>query len=103
MNNWTDHSPTENSGTIALTAGVKYDITMEYYENTGGAVAQLSWSSASTPKQIIPQTQLYPAAGGHPRTGRGQQPGRQQPHRQQHHADLDGPGRRREHRNGCKL
>ena len=63
VNNWTDHGPTENSGTIALTAGVKYDITMEYYENGVGAVAQLSWSSVSTTKQIIPQTQLYPATG----------------------------------------
>jgi hypothetical protein len=27
---------------------------------TGGAVAQLYWSSPSTPKAIIPQTQLYP-------------------------------------------
>jgi hypothetical protein len=32
---------------------------MEYYENSLGAVAELSWSSASTPKQIIPQAQLH--------------------------------------------
>ncbi len=63
VNNWTDHSPTENSGTIALTAGVKYDVVMEFYENGGGAIARLSWSSASTPKQVIPQAQLYPATG----------------------------------------
>ena len=33
INNWTDHGTTENSGTIALTAGQRYDIRMEYYEN----------------------------------------------------------------------
>ena len=40
VNNWTDHAPTENSGTIALTAGQRYDIRMEFYENGGGATAQ---------------------------------------------------------------
>jgi hypothetical protein len=62
INNWTDHPPTENSGTIALVAGIKYDIKLEYYENSGGAVAQLAWSSSSQPKQIIPQVRLYPGA-----------------------------------------
>jgi hypothetical protein len=33
---------------------------MEYYENMGDASAQLSWSSPSTAKTIIPQSQLYP-------------------------------------------
>ncbi len=39
---------------------------MEFYENGGGATAKLSWSSASQPKVIIPQSQLYPttAANG---------------------------------------
>jgi hypothetical protein len=35
---------------------------MEYYENSLGAVAQLGWSSPTTPKQIIPQAQLYSTA-----------------------------------------
>jgi hypothetical protein len=60
VNSWANQAPTERSGTIALTAGQKYDILMEYFENTGGAVAKLSWSSPNQFKQIIPQTQLYP-------------------------------------------
>jgi hypothetical protein len=64
INNWTDHGPTENSGTISLAANQKYNITMEFYENGGGAVAKLSWSSASQPKQIIPQGQLFPVQSG---------------------------------------
>ncbi|MBL8206393.1 MAG: NPCBM/NEW2 domain-containing protein [Blastocatellia bacterium] len=60
INNWTDHSPVENSGTIALQAGQRYDIVLEYYENGGGSIAQLSWSSPSQSKQIIPPTNLFP-------------------------------------------
>ena len=56
------HSPTEVSATIALTAGQQVPITVEMYENTGNSVAQLSWSSASTPKQLVPQSQLYSSA-----------------------------------------
>jgi hypothetical protein len=59
INNWTNHSSVENSGAISLAGNQKYDIVMEYYENTNGATATLSWSSASQAKQIIPKTQLY--------------------------------------------
>ncbi len=64
INNWTDHSVTENSGTLTLVAGTKYSIKMEYYDNTGDATAILSWSSASTPKAVIPQKQLYLPGSG---------------------------------------
>jgi PA14 domain len=60
INNWTDHGPTENSGTIALRAGRQYDLRMEYYERGGGALVQLFWSSPSVPKQIIPREFLTP-------------------------------------------
>jgi PA14 domain-containing protein/putative Ig domain-containing protein len=60
VNNWTNHRATENSGTIALTAGQRYDIRMDFYENTGSATARLSWSSASTPKAIVPTARLFP-------------------------------------------
>ena len=60
VNDWNDHGATENSGTIDLVAGRFYMIVMEYYENGGGAVAQLSWSSPRTPKQLIPQAALSP-------------------------------------------
>ncbi len=66
VNNWADQAPTEKSGAIALVAGQKYDIVVEYYEKDGGALTQLKWSSASTPKAIVPQTQLYPPVGAVP-------------------------------------
>jgi hypothetical protein len=62
INNFTDHGSTENSGTIALTAGQRYDIRMEFYENGGLATAKLSWSSPTTPKSVVPRSQLYSQA-----------------------------------------
>ncbi|NIO56615.1 MAG: hypothetical protein GTN72_10735, partial [Candidatus Latescibacteria bacterium] len=35
-----------------------YSVVMEMYENGGGAVAELRWSSPSTPKELIPQAAL---------------------------------------------
>ena len=64
INNWSDHAPTENSGSITLVAGQKYDLKMEFYENGGGAVAKLLWASSSTAQQIVPTTQLFPSIPG---------------------------------------
>jgi hypothetical protein len=61
VDNWTNHGPTENSASITLVAGQKYDIKLEYYEATGGATARLLWSSACEPKAAVPSAQLYPA------------------------------------------
>ncbi len=47
---------------MTLTAGQAVDIRMDYYDNTGSATAKLSWSSPSTPKEIIPVDHLYPTA-----------------------------------------
>jgi hypothetical protein len=61
IDNFTNHSPTENSGvTPVLVAGQAYPIQIDYFENTGGAVATFSWSSASQTKQIVPQSRLAP-------------------------------------------
>gem|GEM_PF-1907478 len=62
VDNWKDQGPTEvASNPITLTAGLKYYIMVEYYENGGGAVVHVRWESASTPKDIIPATALTPA------------------------------------------
>ncbi len=63
VDQWVNQSATEYSGSLSLTAGEYYTIQMDYYENTGNAVAQLSWESASTPKGLIPQAQFDPATG----------------------------------------
>ena len=66
INDWTDHPPTTDTGTVTLTAGQKYSLKVEYYQRYGGAEAKLSWSSPSQAAQIIPQSQLYPAAAPAP-------------------------------------
>jgi len=63
VDRWIDQGPTEYAGFIQLQAGNLYDLKMELYENGGGAVARLLWSSPSVSKEVIPSTQLYPPAG----------------------------------------
>jgi hypothetical protein len=58
VDKWVNQGVTEWSGTIALTKGVKVPIKLEYFENTGGAEATLSWSSAANPKKVIPAARL---------------------------------------------
>ncbi len=62
INNWSEHAETEDSGTITLQAGRKYDIKLEYYEKLGNAVCRLLWSSPARPEQVIPQNRLFPVA-----------------------------------------
>ncbi len=57
---WGQQGGVEWTGEMDLAAGQKYDITMEYYENTGDARAVLYWSTPYwltpyQPKQAIPQ------------------------------------------------
>ncbi len=60
IDDWGAHSMIKRDGTIALNAGEKYDIRMEYRESNGIALARLFWSSFSQDKEIIPKSQLYP-------------------------------------------
>jgi poly(3-hydroxybutyrate) depolymerase len=63
IDDWTTHAAAARSGTIALAAGRVYDLRLEYLETTGAASVSLSWSSASQAREVVPQRQLYPAAG----------------------------------------
>jgi subtilisin family serine protease len=63
-------TPIQDSATFPMVAGQVYDITVQYFQNTGIGSVKLSWSSPSTPKQMIPNSRLYPVgaviAGGEP-------------------------------------
>ena len=59
IDQWADGN-TSSSGSIALVAGTKVDLRLDYYENGGGAIARLYWQSPSRSKQIVPASQLYP-------------------------------------------
>src|SRR5262249_16055828 len=54
--------PQTRSAPVELRAGEKADLRVEYYNAGGKAAISLMWGSASAPKQIIPQRQLYPEA-----------------------------------------
>ena len=60
VDKWVDQGETTWSGSIALVAGRRYAIRMEFFENGGDAAAKLSWSSPSQSLQIIPVERLFP-------------------------------------------
>lgn len=60
VDNMAKDIPSEDFRAIDLDAGVKYDIRIEYCENSLDSVVKLMWSSNSQEKEVIPQTQLYP-------------------------------------------
>ncbi len=59
IDRWQNQPAINWTGSIALEAGQRYDLRMEYFENGGGAMAALSWSSQSQPLEIVPQSQLF--------------------------------------------
>src|SRR5262245_1634890 len=54
IDNWTDHSETEDKGAIKLEAGRKHRIKLEYFYAGGSGVIRLFWSSASRKREIAP-------------------------------------------------
>jgi NPCBM/NEW2 domain/Domain of unknown function (DUF1929)/PA14 domain len=70
IDDWTPHPTSERSGRIELEAGVPYEITLEYRQTNGAAVAQLFWESATQARGLVPSTRLFPAASGAASKGR---------------------------------
>lgn len=64
IDSWNNQSPTTHSGSIMLTTNKPVDFILEYFENSGGALLQLSYSSLSQPTTVIPASQLCPAVPG---------------------------------------
>ncbi|HEU4404286.1 MAG TPA: PA14 domain-containing protein [Polyangiaceae bacterium] len=66
INRWTDHSPTtDTSAPLEFTAGQHVDLTVEYYERSGGAVAILSWLvPGATTYAVVPADRLTPSGDG---------------------------------------
>ncbi len=64
INNWTNHGETWDYATLNLTAGVPVTVKMEFYENTGSAMARLFWDGPGANFVAIPQTALRPLSGG---------------------------------------
>ena len=60
INSWQEDYPsTFNSTPITLTAGEKYDIKLEYFNNDDRSTLGLFWMSPSTQLEYIPMSQLF--------------------------------------------
>lgn len=67
INDYTNHDTAWNdSASISLTAGQKVELQLEYYENTGSAVAKLKWTGptfAGRNGAIVAKEWLYDGTG----------------------------------------
>ncbi len=59
IDKWINDWDIEYTGTIALTAGKKHNIRLEYFEDFGGANITFEWSSPSQAREVVPKSQLY--------------------------------------------
>ncbi len=61
IDKWVDSATNQTySAKVTMTAGKKYPIKLEMYENTGSAMAILRWKSASEAAAVVPAAALYP-------------------------------------------
>jgi YVTN family beta-propeller protein len=62
IDDWTDHAPTTDTATLNWIAGQHYPITVEYYQNGGGAQMQLQWLPSGDDAVVaVPANRLYAA------------------------------------------
>ncbi|HZV34841.1 MAG TPA: PA14 domain-containing protein, partial [Verrucomicrobiae bacterium] len=61
INKWQSQGLTDWTNSIALQAGTRYDIKLEYLQTGGAAQAHLYWYSPSQSEEIIPNSSLYPS------------------------------------------
>ena len=54
IDRWIDQGATRSAATLPVIANVSCDVVMEYFENTGDAVARLLWSSETQPEEPVP-------------------------------------------------
>ena len=59
IDNWTNHASIENTGAVNLTAGGRYLVRLDYYQNTSAAEIRLLWTTPGGTKVTIPAAQLY--------------------------------------------
>ncbi len=60
IDRWEDAPPYLQEAKIALQAGRKYDIRIDYHNKMGEAILRLRWSSPSQRKEIVAASQLSP-------------------------------------------
>ncbi|PYJ05715.1 MAG: hypothetical protein DME25_07930, partial [Verrucomicrobia bacterium] len=72
VDDWNTHGATTKSGAIALAANTRYDIVMEYFNQTGPCSAQLLWTPPGDSSVIVPSDHLFlPGPGALVKAGAG--------------------------------
>jgi len=62
IDDWTDRSATERNASVALQAGTRYPVEIEYsFGGTTNAHINWQWSCPSMPKLTVQPSQLYPS------------------------------------------
>jgi hypothetical protein len=69
IDKWQDQGAEWRSASIALTAGEKYDLVLEYFENGGDATCQLYWSAYSLLRKSFRLRSSIAATGAWVRCG----------------------------------
>ncbi|MBI4583726.1 MAG: hypothetical protein HY717_06860 [Planctomycetes bacterium] len=72
IDDWSEHSEKESAGKIALAAGKKVPVKLEYFYNGGEAAMKLLWSSRSQPKEVVPASRFFLDGGGSERGLKGE-------------------------------
>jgi hypothetical protein len=62
VDDWGPHGERTRRGTIALVAGRRYPIVLEYRELQGPAMLRLLWSAPGVPREVVPSARLFAAA-----------------------------------------
>lgn len=52
----------QDTATVVLEAGRRYDLRFEFFDQGSAATAKLAWESQCQTRQAVPQKQLYPVA-----------------------------------------
>jgi hypothetical protein len=61
VDGWTTASTGKTlTGSVSMTAGEKVPIRIDFAEKTGDAYIKLEWSSTLNPREVVPQSQLFP-------------------------------------------
>ena len=59
INKWRPDEGSDVTGSILLTAGQRYKIRVEYFDDAGSAWLKLEWQSASQAREVVPQGVLF--------------------------------------------
>jgi hypothetical protein len=62
IDRWTSGSNAVQTGKIQLTAGEKYDLKLEYYDQRAAASCKLEWASPFHSREVVPKSHLFQAA-----------------------------------------